>query len=144
MAAQKAKEANFLLFRNEADSAVSDEVETEKILHKIREYNAPLERHPSHGYTPDSEHPYDVQEPRRLRKSGDICSSCGCNGSCMVAKAPLVSVSTSIDHFGDDCDLVDPWPKRSLRIDNKKSGQMPTLLDSPLCKMGPLGPMGSI
>ena len=46
LGAKKAKEANFLLFSNEADTNVADEVETEKILQKIHDFEQPLQRNP--------------------------------------------------------------------------------------------------
>ena len=54
---------------------------------------------------------------------------CGCDGSCRAVRPPMLSVSTSIDQFGEDSDLVDPWPKRSLRLENRRSGQIPRLID---------------
>ena len=129
MASQKASAANFLIFRNEADSNFDNEIESNKIMEHLYDEESTLQRTESLGYQPDEPLPYNVLHLRGLRRGGNICVTCGCAGSCKIIKPALVTVSTSIDHFGEDFDAVDPWPKRPIRKDSIVAGTIPRLID---------------
>ena len=83
-----------------------------KILSNIAEADdtrTQLHKQESVGYEPQEIQDKEIQDKnfvlkskKNLRKGSKICAECGCDQSCKLIKPTLMSVSTSIDHFGQD------------------------------------------
>lgn len=129
--AGKSTESLFLLFSNEADLSMTDEVENQKIIEKVYEEESSEEQNMSNSSSQSSGSDDEYVPPSvPLRGSTkSMCSTCGCNGLCKEVKPNKQSKSTSIDHFGDDKGIIDPWPKRPIRLDPVRESAMPRRID---------------
>ena len=88
-----------------------------------------MSRTSSLGYEPNISLEYNVPKPKQLRASSKICDSCGCTGACHKVKPAVVSVETEMDPFGEDLGLIDPFPKRALRISPNDKTSKARLID---------------
>ena len=104
---------------------MEDQAENDKILASIYNEDANVLDTSNSTFNNETDESYELPIQRNLRQSGGIYDVCGCNGSCKRNTPAYVSVSTYIDHCGEDSGLIDPWPNIPLRVGLKQSSHRP-------------------